>query len=307
MDWRTVCTTPRTSALNLSSKNNLSQPQPAMLLIGLTGSIATGKSTVSRLLSSPPHSLPLIDADVLAREVVAPGTPGYASILAHFGPSTPDLLLPASDALPHDGPDGKGRPLDRAALGRRVFGGSEERAHERKVLNGIVHPAVRRAMAAAVVKHYLHGAWAVVLDVPLLFESRLDAFCGVVLMVGVSSREVQLQRLLKRERGSGGSMTEEEARERVASQGDVEGKVQRVRSRGEGWGEVVWNDAGRRELELEVSEAMLKVRRKSPRWWETLLWVLPPLAGAAATWCFVCTWWTRRTYEKRQTAERSKL
>ncbi|KAK5988923.1 Dephospho-CoA kinase CAB5 [Cladobotryum mycophilum] len=115
-----------------------------MLLIGLTGSIATGKSTVSSMLSSPPHSLPIIDADVLARKVVEPGTKGYDAIVKHFGPTTPDLLVPASESMPENGPDGKGRPLNRPALGKRVFGDSEELQRDRAVLNGIVHPAVLR-------------------------------------------------------------------------------------------------------------------------------------------------------------------
>lgn len=105
-----------------------------MLLIGLTGSISTGKSTVSAILSAPPHNLPIIDADVLARQVVAPGTAGHAAIVAHFAATTPGLLL---------APDGA---LDRGVLGRRVFGTDAARLRDRRVLNGIVHPLVRREM-----------------------------------------------------------------------------------------------------------------------------------------------------------------
>lgn len=120
-----------------------------MLLLGLTGSIATGKSTVSNLLRSPPYNIPIIDADVIARKVVEPGTPGYNKIVSYFGPSTPDLLLPASDPICgglEKGKDGKGRPLNRPALGKRVFGMEEGRVKDRAVLNGIVHPAVRTEM-----------------------------------------------------------------------------------------------------------------------------------------------------------------
>ena len=117
-----------------------------MLLIGLTGSIATGKSTVSSLLTAAPHSLPIVDADVLARKVVEPGTPGYAAVVKHFAPTTPDLLVEASEEMPEHGPDGKGRPLNRPALGKRVFGNTEELQKDRAVLNGIVHPAVRKEM-----------------------------------------------------------------------------------------------------------------------------------------------------------------
>merc|ERR1712093_845732 len=153
-----------------------------MLLLGLTGSIATGKSTVSSILSAPPYSLPIIDADILARRVVEPGSAGYAKILAHFQPSTPDLLLPFPDDATYD--RSKGAPLNRPALGRRVFGDSED---------------VRREMYKELLKCYLRGCWAVVLDVPLLFESSLDVLCGTVMVVAVRDPEIQMKRLMDRD------------------------------------------------------------------------------------------------------------
>jgi dephospho-CoA kinase len=137
---------------NLNTKETTKRSK--MLLLGLTGSIATGKSTVSSILKTDPHNLPIIDADVLARKVVEPGSSGYKAIVDYFASTTPDLLLPADDPLckgREDGPDGKGRPLNRPALGRRVFGSGEERVKARMVLNGIVHPAVRREMWKQVV------------------------------------------------------------------------------------------------------------------------------------------------------------
>jgi len=125
-----------------------------MLIIGLTGSIATGKSTVSNLLRAAPYNLPIIDADVLARQVVEPGTPGYKAVVKHFAPICPDLLLPPSDPACHgreDGPNGKGRPLNRPALGRAVFGVGEQVQERRRVLNGVIHPAVRREMMRQIV------------------------------------------------------------------------------------------------------------------------------------------------------------
>ncbi|TVY39242.1 Dephospho-CoA kinase, partial [Lachnellula subtilissima] len=184
-----------------------------MLLLGLTGSIATGKSTVSSILSSPPYSLPIIDADLLARKVVEPGTSGYNAILKHFLHDTPDLLLPASEYDVSKYP--QGAPLNRPVLGRRVFGDSEERRKDRGVLNGIVHPAVRREMYKALLLAYLKGNWAVVLDVPLLFESGLDSLCGIVMVVAVSDPKIQMQRLMDRD----SHLTEEDAQNRVRSQG----------------------------------------------------------------------------------------
>ncbi|KAF7113747.1 hypothetical protein CNMCM5793_004802 [Aspergillus hiratsukae] len=155
-----------------------------MLIIGLTGSIATGKSTVSSLLSSPPYSVPIIDADLLARQVVEPGTPAYKAIVAYFGPSTPDLLLPPSTSEndPSGSSSASPRPLNRPALGRRVFGTTPDRKRDRQILNKIVHPAVRWEIYKALLYYYVRGEWAVVLDVPLLFESGMDLICGTVVV-----------------------------------------------------------------------------------------------------------------------------
>ncbi|KAK6595630.1 dephospho-CoA kinase [Botrytis cinerea] len=224
-----------------------------MLLIGLTGSIATGKSTVSSILSQAPYSLPIIDADLLARKVVEPGTPGYNKIVAHFSPTTPDLLLPPSPD--HD--NTKGAPLNRPALGRRVFG---------------------------------IGCWAVVLDVPLLFESGIDAICGTVLVVAVRDPKIQMQRL--RDRDS--HLTEEDAENRVKSQGDVREKAKRCQARGEGHGLVVWNDEGKDELKIELQKVMESIQGKSPRWWAWLLLLCPPLAGLAGIW----NYWRNLTINK---------
>ncbi|KAK8049334.1 dephospho-CoA kinase [Apiospora phragmitis] len=243
-----------------------------MLFIGLTGSIATGKSTVSSILSSAPYSLPIIDADVLARKVVEPGTSGYNAIVKHFGPTTPDLLEAPSESMPEHGVDGQGRPLNRPALGRRVFGNGEERKRDRGVLNGIVHPAVRREMYKAMLGCYLRGHWAVVLDIPLLFESALDRLCGVVVVVAVRDPEVQMRRLTDRD----GHLTPDDARNRVASQMDVRLKARRCEARGGDRGVVVWNDGSRDELKANIDAAMAQIQRRSPGWWNMLLLLCPP-------------------------------
>ncbi|KAF1994856.1 dephospho-CoA kinase [Amniculicola lignicola CBS 123094] len=259
-----------------------------MLLLGLTGSIATGKSTVSALLSAPPYNLPIIDADLIARQVVEPGTPGYHAIVKHFLPTTPDLLLP--DETP------RGRPLNRPALGRRVFGKGEERERDRKVLNGIVHPAVRKEMYKQMIWAYLKGSWAVVLDVPLLFESGWERYCGTILVVGVTDAAIQIQRLRARD----SHLTEEDAKNRVLSQGDVREKAERCKRRGKGWGEVVWNDGAREGLEAEIRRVMADVRRRSPWWWGFLLWVCPPVGALAA----VRSWWLMKGAQARWEEEK---
>ena len=266
-----------------------------MLVIGLTGSIATGKSTVSSLLRSPPYSLPIIDADLLARKVVEPGTRAYTKIVSHFSPSTPDLLLDSSD--------GKGRPLNRPALGRRVFGDSEERARERKILGSFIHPAVRWEMAKAVLYYYLKGYWAVVLDIPLLFESGLDISCGSVVVVAVRDPAVQMQRLRERD----GHLSAEDAENRVKSQGDVREKARRVEEMGRDRGRVVWNDGGKEDLEGEVGRVMARVRERSPGWWRWVLLLCPPVAGGLGLWGILRAWLERKSWLREQQAQKAKL
>jgi dephospho-CoA kinase len=274
-----------------------------MLLLGLTGSIATGKSTVSAILSQHPHSLPVIDADILARQVVAPGTAGYRKILDHFLSTTPDLLQTAAECGSEDGPDRKGRPLNRPALGRRVFGNSEERKKDRGVLNGIVHPAVRWEMYKALLRYYIGGHWAVVLDIPLLFESGLDSICGTVMVVGVTDPVIQMQRLRDRDP----HLSEEDAMNRVNSQGDVRDKARRCEARGEGWGVVVWNDGGKEELKAGLDKAMIDIRRKSPKWWGWLLLLCPPLAGLAGLWTCYRNSVINKRWKEQELRERAKL
>lgn len=286
-----------------------------MLIIGLTGSIATGKSTVSSLLSSPPYSLPIIDADLIARQVVEPGTPGYQAIVEYFGPSTPDLLLLAADPPPQNNSDtgsgsgiggnARGQPLNRPALGRRVFGNTPDRQHDRQVLNGIVHPAVRWTMYKALVTHYLQGQWAVVLDVPLLFESGLDVLCGTVVVVGVSDPAVQMARLRARD----AHLSAEDAENRVRSQGDVRGKAARAEFRGvrARRGLVVWNDGGREALDGEVRRVMREVSGGSPRWWALVLLLAPPVGVGVGVWNVLVNWWTHRAWERRVVEEKARL
>lgn len=134
--------------------------------MGLTGGIASGKSTVSTLLSSM-HHLPIIDADLLAREVIEPGTSGYTLVVSHFGA---DRVLQ---------PDGVS--LDRATIGDIVFRDPEER----RWLNGVVHPRVRRVIVRRVLGCWLRGEWCVVVDVPLLIEAGLWKWTGEIVLVYV--------------------------------------------------------------------------------------------------------------------------
>lgn len=279
-----------------------------MRLIGLTGSIATGKSTTSSLLSSPPHSLPIVDADLLARRAVEPGTWAYSRIVSTFGPSTPDLLLPPSDPTCdglEDGPSGKGRPLNRPALGRRVFGASEEKARDRQKLNSIVHPAVRFYMLREVLWYYVRGYWAVVLDIPLLFESGLDMFVSTVVVVAVSDPKIQMERLRARDP----HLSEEDARNRVASQTDVREKATRAEDRnghGRGRGFVLYNDTNKGDLKVQVDDVVRRIREDSPKWWSVVLQICPPLMVAVASLEVYRGWKIKKAQERSRGKELPK-
>ncbi|OQO14123.1 hypothetical protein B0A48_00999 [Cryoendolithus antarcticus] len=273
-----------------------------MLLLGLTGSIATGKSTVSQILAAPPYNLPVVDADKVARQVVEPGTSGYSKIVAHFGPSTPDLLLPASPENGGElGPHGKGRPLNRPALGRRVFGQGKD--EDRKALNKIVHPAVRSEMYRQMGSAYLKGEWAVVLDVPLLFESGWEPLCGTIMVVAVKDAETQLKRLRARD----AHLTEEDAKNRVAAQWDVRDKAERCLRRGPKAGVVVWNDGDQDHLKREIDRVMQEVKAGSPVWWSWLLLAFPPLAVASGGYSYARSWYIKRQWESEKAMEKAKL
>jgi dephospho-CoA kinase len=156
--------------------------------VGLTGGVASGKSTVSAILAE--LGAVVIDADALAREVVARGTPGLEAVVAEFGP---ELLTP----------DGE---LDRPAMGRLVFG--DEGARRR--LEAIVHPLVIERMAA--LEAAAGEDEVVVHDIPLLAEGgRADTFDAV--LVVDAPRDLQLERML-RDRG----WTREDAESRIAAQ-----------------------------------------------------------------------------------------
>jgi dephospho-CoA kinase len=160
---------------------------PCVLRIGLTGGIGSGKSTVARLLAE--RGAEVIDADVLAREVVAPGTPGLAAVVEAFGPR----VLTADGAL------------DRPALAVVVFGDPDARAR----LDGIVHPLVR-ARARELIAAMPPDA-VVVQDIPLLVETGQAGSFDLVLVVEADVG-TRVARLVDR------GLPEEDARARIAAQ-----------------------------------------------------------------------------------------
>jgi glycine cleavage system H protein/dephospho-CoA kinase len=190
-----------------------------MIRLGLTGNIASGKSSVARLLAA--HGARVLDADQLARDAVAPGTPALAAIVARFG----------AEVLRADG------SLDRGALRRRVFGDPAALA----ALNGIVHPEVghRRARAAALAE--ADGVTVLVDEIPLLFEAGLADQFDAILFVDAPAA-VRLARLMH-DRG----LPEADARAMMSSQADVAPKRARAT-----W--IIENDGSRDALARQVHD-----------------------------------------------------
>ncbi|WP_227936630.1 dephospho-CoA kinase [Alkalihalobacillus deserti] len=160
------------------------------MFIGLTGGIASGKSTVSKMIRE--MGIPVIDADQVARDVVEPGTKALQAIYDHFGPTI----------INEDG------TLSRKKLGAIIF----EDPKERQVLNEIVHPAVRKRMGELKQFYLDKEETTIVYDIPLLYESDLFHLVEKVILVYVDAK-TQLQRLLNRD-----SAGLTDAKQRIASQ-----------------------------------------------------------------------------------------
>lgn len=170
------------------------------LIIGLTGSIASGKSTIS-LMFDDIH-INVIDADKIAREVVYPNNKAYDDIVDYFG----------EEILRED------QTIDRKALGQIVF-------HDQKkldVLNGFVHPRIRERMIEKRDLLIEKGEHVIVLDIPLLFENNLDVLVDRTIVVYVKE-ETQIERLKNREQ-----FTREEAINRIQLQMPLEEKKLRA-------------------------------------------------------------------------------
>jgi len=173
------------------------------LRIGLTGGVASGKSTVAAALRA--HGAAIVDADTIAREVVRPGGPAYPGIVEAFGPSV-------------IGPDGA---LDRKALAARVF--AEEAARRR--LNALTHPHIRRRMADEAARlAAVPESPVIVFDIPLLLDTTDGRDLGLDgIVVVYADPETRVRRMIARD-----GLSDEEARRRLAAQVRLEDKVPRA-------------------------------------------------------------------------------
>lgn len=167
-----------------------------MRIVGLTGGIASGKSTVSNLFKS--HDIPVVDADVVAREALKKGSGGWKKVVAAFGE---EILLDNGE-------------VNRPRLGQIVFADPDKR----QFLNRLLAPYISSGIFWEVVKLWSKGYKVIVLDIPLLFEAKIDKFTKPIIVVWVDP-ETQIQRLLARDKSS-----EEDGRNRVNAQMPLDAK-----------------------------------------------------------------------------------
>ncbi|XP_006897940.1 PREDICTED: dephospho-CoA kinase domain-containing protein [Elephantulus edwardii] len=173
-----------------------------MFLVGLTGGIASGKSSVAQVFQQ--LGCAVIDMDVIARYVVQPGYPAHRRIVEAFGPG---VLLENGE-------------INRKVLGDLIF----KQADLRRLLNTITHPEIRKEMMKETFRYFLQGYRYVILDVPLLFETKNLLKYMKHTVVVYCDRDTQLKRLMKRN-----SLTREDAEARISAQLPLEDKVHMAR------------------------------------------------------------------------------
>lgn len=190
-----------------------------MKIFGLTGGIASGKSTVSNIFNNE-LKIPIIDADILARQAVKPGSQGLNEVIKYFGN---EIILP----------DGH---LNRKALGKIVFGNPQEI----KVLNRIIHPVVHELFKNQIKQYKDQGYSWVIYDCPLLIEEGLTEHVHEVILV-ILEEQIQLKRLMERDH-----MDEIDAKERIRSQMDLAEKITHSHY-------VIYNDGNYQQLKDGVT------------------------------------------------------
>ncbi len=195
-----------------------------MLILGLTGGIATGKSTVAEILEQ--LGAYRIDADRLAREVVQPGKPAWRSIVSHFGPGV----------LYFD------RQLNRHALASIIF--DDPRA--RHALEEFTHPPIKELIREQIIKARKSGTKVALLEVPLLFETGLDNEADKIVVV-VAEELTQVDRMLKRD-----DLSDTEARKRITAQMSLAEKAKQADY-------IIYNTGTRSELEEQVKRLWLEL------------------------------------------------
>jgi dephospho-CoA kinase len=230
-----------------------------MIIIGLTGGIASGKSLLTKNLLE--NNIPVLDCDLIARKVVEPQTKGYLQILKTFEKDIPDLLLP-------------NQSINRKSLGKFIFNNEEKR----KLLQNITGKEIFKEILKGLAYHFLIGTPVVVIDAPTLYETKfLVKFCKEIIVIAVKP-ETQLERLMTRD-GS----TKEEAESRIQSQIPIEEKVKLADV-------VIWNEGTKDEL-IEKAQTLAKQLKKQAFGWRLFL------SGPGLLCCsVVVVWWINRKW-----------
>ncbi|KAJ8759371.1 hypothetical protein K2173_006891 [Erythroxylum novogranatense] len=197
-----------------------------MRLVGLTSGIASGKSTVSNLFKS--HGVPVVDADLVACDVLKKDSGGYKKVVAAFG----------EDILKDNG------EVDRGKLGQVVFSDPGKR----QLLNRLMAPFISFGIFLEILKQWLKGKKVVILDIPLLFEAKMDNWTKPIIVVWVDT-ETQLQRLLARDKTN-----DKDARNRINAQMALDIKRSKA--------DIIINNRGSlEELEEQFQKVLAQVIR----------------------------------------------
>ncbi|KAG9444767.1 hypothetical protein H6P81_016107 [Aristolochia fimbriata] len=216
-----------------------------MRIVGLTGGIASGKSTISNLFKA--SGVPVVDADVVARDALRKGTGGWKRVVRAFG----------EGILRDDG------EVDRALLGQIVFSDPEKR----QLLNRLLAPFISSGLFWEIVKLWLKGSRVIVVDVPLLFEAKMDQWTSPIIVVWVDP-ETQLRRLISRD-----GISEEQARNRINSQTSLDWKRSRAHI-------VIDNSRSLEDTKEQFQEVLIEVTKP-------LTWKEFGLSIRGALWALV--------------------
>ncbi|XKL67842.1 hypothetical protein PGB90_003333 [Kerria lacca] len=203
-----------------------------MFIVGLTGGIATGKSTVSDIFKE--HGIPVIDADVIARKVVEPGRKAWKGLKQAFG----------NEIFHENG------QLNRDALGDIIF----DNATNRKKLNEITHPEIYKEIVWSTIKCFFQGHQFVVMDLPLLFETAYMLEYIYKIIVVTCEEDLQLQRLMERSR-----ISESKAKIKIASQMSLESKCEKADF-------VVENSSSSKDTRDQVIRIIENLRASKHHW-----------------------------------------
>ncbi|KAK9726280.1 hypothetical protein RND81_05G203600 [Saponaria officinalis] len=206
-----------------------------MRIVGLTGGISSGKSTVSNLFKA--HSIPVVDADLVARDALKKGTGGWKKVVKAFGD---DILQP----------DGE---VDRPKLGRIVFSDPDKR----QLLNRLLAPFISSGILQEILKLWLKGQKVIVLDIPLLFEAKMDKWTKPIIVVWVDD-ETQLKRLVARD-----GITDEEAYNKINAQMPLDSKRSKA--------DIVIDNTGSLDDLNEQFQNVLRVVSRPLTWSEFML------------------------------------